>query len=515
LTRSNLLPALLAFAAFAPAGPAQEHVFALVPRTELAGIAVERMIGQEIAKLNAGGPDAREQAREAVRRLGWRAAVPLLQREIRPGKNQNRCVSALLALDGIGGEDAVLLLRRVLFDEKFGDRERLAAALVTAKAGGRSASRLLADAMRLSSLKDDVRIGLALAATRLGDRGLIAAVRRLAPRPVRPTPVWAAVTLALAELGAPDPEASVRVLGRSGSPRIRRAACLAAARLEDRGSLAVLAESLRFERNDPGTTVCGVVALGIRRPDGARTQLIKALESSEELIRAHAALALGWEPDQRVTQVLKSAFATDRRARVRAAVVRALARHRDATLLATALGDASPEVRIAAMLLAVHAEREQALRAIDERLARETDPAVVATGLSVRLAVAGRPLAPDHRLRGAGAVNRVLSEAVWRDLDRYREEPGAPAWRWALAIHRREQEASGPERVRGRLLDAVMLELLDLMGEFEMPERRVVGNRSARPSVVVGPGRARAAPNFDRIDEDLKVWLQRRPFFAE
>ncbi|MBN2490231.1 MAG: HEAT repeat domain-containing protein [Planctomycetes bacterium] len=493
---------------------AQDHVFELLSRTELASIGVERMIASRIAELTSGGPEERADAREAVRRLGWRAAVPLLQREIQPARNRSKSLGALLSLDGIGGEEVIAVLRRVLLDEKFGDRERLAAALIAAKVRGRPAARLLGEAMRQGALKDEVRIGLALAAARLADRTLVPAVRRLAPRPFAATPVWAAVALALAELEAAEAEVFLATLARSNSPRIRRVACLAAARFEGRASLAVLGESLRFERNDPGTAACGLVALGIRQPEGVRTVLLQLLGSSEDVVREHAALALGWAPDQGAAQALAGAFAEDRSARARAATVRALARHRDPTLLAAALSDASAEVRVAAMLLAVHAGREPALRAIDNRLARETDAGVIATGLSVRLALAGRPLPLDHRLRAAVPVSRVLRESVWQDLDRYPDEPGAPAWRWALEIHAAQEAASDPMHVRARLLDAVTLELLDLVGEFEMPERRVVTSWQFRPSVLLGRARGRASPNFDRFDEDLKVWLNRRPFFA-
>jgi hypothetical protein len=58
-----------------------------------------------------------------------------------------------------------------------------------------------------------------------------------------------------------------------------------------------------------------------------------------------------------------------------------------------------------------------------------------------------------------------------------------------------------------------VLELLGLVGEFEMPQRRFVPSPKAPHNVLTGRTRARQSPRFAETDEDMKVWLTRRPLF--
>jgi len=504
---------LVPWSAAMPRAPAQHHVLEVVAETLPVSRGLREIIDRRLEELGKGGPQSRGDARETLRRVAWRAAIPYLGREIRPVKRGSKVLGAILTLDGIGGEEARVLLARVLFDDQFKAEERLAAALVLAKIGGRAVVRNLADGMRQGSIPDRLRIGLALAAARVPDRHLRRPVGRLASRPVRPTNLWGAVVLALAEMEEPDVAAWVKQIGRSGHPPARRAACLAAAKLADPGTLAMLIDNLKLEKNDPWTSVCALVSIGIRKSDEARSYLTRALKSTEAPIREFAALALGWDRDQRVTQALRHAFANERRAQVRAAVIRALERHHDPKLAARACLDTDPRVRAAALLLTMHMERDRALRLIDQRLTRDTDPSVVNLALSLRLVVASEALPSDHPARREVAVMRVIRQPIWKDLDRYRDEPKAPVWGWIRSIYEHERSRSGPNGVRAYLLNSLVLELLDLVGEFEMPARRFVPSPKAPQNVLTGRTRARASPRFAESDEDLKVWLTRRPLF--
>jgi len=496
-------------------GGAQDHVLDMIPDSSIASTGLRKFIDRQITELDRGGAEARGAARAELRRMAWRAAIPYLRKEIRPGKNRYNAVGAILTLDGLGGEAVRPILRKVLFDDHYNRKERLAAALVLGKLPGKRTIQDLADAMCLTALGEEVKLGLALAAVRNPDRHLRAGLLRLAPRPVRPTRIWAAMVLALAEINAPNLNSWIVHLGRSGNPGIRRVACLAAIRLEDRTSLAMLADRFRLEKNDPWTAVCSTVAVGLRSPTWARSHLLKALRSSEDPVRQYAALALGWFPHQEATQALKLLFHKERRSEVREAVIRALERHRDASLLHKALEDTAPCVREAGMLLAVHLEKKRALNELDRRLVRETDTRVLETGLAVRLVVAGRHISANHPVRDGGAIVRMLRSSPWKDIDRYLDEPEAPAWRRARRLYRNQKNISNPLAVRARLLNASMLELLGLMGKFEMIERRIVVSRKTLPGRVVFPGRNRTSSELNREEEDLKIWLLNRPFFRE
>ena len=487
----------------------------MIPADGIASTGLRKIIDRQMTELDKGGAEARGAARVELRRVAWRAAIPYLRKEIRPGKNRYNAVGAILTLDGLGGEEVRHILRKVLFDDQFNRKERLAATLVLGKIPGKRTVQDLADAMSLGTLGEEVKVGLALAVVRNPDRHLRSGLLRLAPGPVRPTRIHAAMVLALAEINAPNLRSWVVHLGKSGNPRIRRVACLAAIRLEDRTSLAMLKDRFRLEKNDPWTAVCSTVAVGFRSPTWARTHLLKALRSSEDPVRQYAALALGWFSHQEATQALKLLFHKERRPEVRAAVIRALERHQDGSLLHKALEDPAPRVREAGMLLAVHLERKQALSEIDRCLVRETEPCVLETGLAVRLVVAGRHIPANHPVRDGGAVVRMLRSSPWKDIDRYLDEPEAPAWRRARRLYQDQKNTSNPLAVRARLLNASMLELLGLMGKFEMIERRVRVNRKTSPGRVVYPSRGRTSSELNREEEDLKIWLLNRPFFRE
>ena len=514
LTR-NVVCLLLGLLVAVPHGSGQDHVLDMVPDRQLIDSGLGRIIDRQLVELGKGAPETRGDARTALRRLAGRAAVPFLQREIRAGKNRANAVGLLLALDGMGGEETRRFLRRVLMDSQFNAREQLAAALLMARIPGAAAVRDLGEAIRHASVKNDaLRIGLALAVARRPEPLFEPLVRRWASRPLRADPAGAALVVALAAVGAPETLSAVRVLGRSGTPRIRRAACLAAARLTDRTSRNLLAEALGLEKNDPWTAVCAMVALAIRNPDGIDAMLFKSLTSSEEPIRHYAALALGWYKGQRTTRALKHAYRQERKPAVRAALIQALARLQDTSLLGPALDDPDAVVRAAALLLALHADKEAAVRAVDQRLVRETDHDVIRLGLAVRLEITGKPLPADHRLRKEGMTPRILRESLWRDLDRYGEETRAPVWRWARRLWRSRCDVASPEAVRNRLLDGVMLELLDLAGQFQAPERRVVSNWKGSTEGILAGSRNRSYSELDRANEDIRVWLIRHPFFG-
>jgi hypothetical protein len=153
----------------------------------------------------------------------------------------------------------------------------------------------------------------------------------------------------------------------------------------------------------------------------------------------------------------------------------------------------------------------QSLPRLEAMLARETDASVVDLALTLRLVLTGEPLPLDHTLRRSrGVVDRRLAQSPWADLDRYRSEPGAPIWTWIRAHYDAAVVGSGPEAVKASLLDNVTLELLRL-NRPEPTERRVVNVQQGRAPIPMG--RLRQSNDLSPNQKDMKVWLERDPYF--
>jgi hypothetical protein len=199
---------------------------------------------------------------------------------------------------------------------------------------------------------------------------------------------------------------------------------------------------------------------------------------------------------------------------VREAIGRALARRGDATLAPRFLHELGhPDLRIAGVLMLESAP--DAVQRIDSLLMHETADPVASMALSLRLIRTGAPLPADHPARRArSAVSRVLRQRPWADLDRYRDEPGAPPWDWARRLFERERRASSAPAVRGALLDSVMLELLELDQQLEVADRRIVGSIATLGPRIGATRERRRINELSFVQKDLKLWLLRRGYFG-
>ncbi len=498
----------------ARSGVAQDHVLDLISIADARNPALVRFIDEQLAVMGQSDPQARRAARERIGRRAWRAALPSLLREIRPRRNRPHAVSVLLTLDWIGGHEAESIARRVLLDERYRRSERIAAALLLGRLGGEGAARAIAAATRQQMAKP-LKVAVAIAAARLRDKRLANAVRRLAPSAQRANELTAAATLARHFCGL-DVKGAVDQLGRSNDPVSRRVACLIAAELDDGATGRMLRRCLELENNDKWTAAYALVGIG-SRPGGQLEPLIRRrLASAEVEVREHAAIALGWFETKTAVDALRAAATARANASdpaVREAIGRALARHGDATLATTFLHELGhPRLRIAGLLMLEHAR--DAVQRIDGLLARETDPAVASIALSLRLTRTGAPLPAEHAARvGRSAARKVLRSHPWAELDRYRDEPGAPVWHWARRILEQERERSSMEAVRMARLDATVLELLHLDRLLDVPDRRVVGSLGGVTPRLGATRERRRANELSFFEKDLKLWLLDRGYF--
>lgn len=515
MSQRTAIVAIALAAAFAARGaPAQDHVLDLISIADARDTALVRFIDEQLAVMGQSDPQARRAARERIGRRAWRAALPSLLREIRPRRNRPHAVSVLLTLDWIGGHEAETIARRVLLDERYRRSERIAAALLLGRLGTEGAARAIAAAARQPMAKP-LKIAVAIAAARLRDKRLANAVRRIAPNAQRANELAAAATLARHFSGI-DVTGAVEQLGRSNDPVSRRVACLIAAELDDSATGRMLRRCLELENNDPWTAAYALIGIG-SRPGGQLEPLIRRRLSSAELeVRRHAAIALGWFETKTALDALRAAATSRANASsptVREAIGRSLARRGHAALATTFLHELGhPQLRIAGLLMLEHAR--DAVQRIDGLLARETDETVASVALSLRLTLTGVPLPPDHAVRsGRAAVRRVLESHPWAELDRYRDEPGAPAWHWARRVLEHERERSSMEAVRMARLDATTLELLHLDKLLDVPERRVVGSLGGTTPRLGATRERRRANELSFVEKDLKLWLVERGYF--
>jgi HEAT repeat protein len=358
---------------------AENWVASSDPYLKLRGVEILLLSGAVRARRSLvpllAAPETRDAALAVAAESPGAELLPGLEASIKAGGDAVRRATALLGR--VGGDEAVRALEKLLRDpERAGD-----AAFALARAPGPEARRALEVAgadpklWRLFARAGTVRaLSLGDAPSGLGDRlnsllasrdaadraagafGLMALgkadARDLIGSSDRVVVRAAARAALVAESGA---GAACRARLATETDLLTRTALAMAIALSPDASVPVSTGRLEeWAESDDAFAPLAVVALGSRERPLEKRRLGRALESSDPVLRAHAAFALALSPLSDATARLANAWRFEETPRVRRAIVTALGRRKEpqrlATLALAARLDPDEQVRESARL---------------------------------------------------------------------------------------------------------------------------------------------------------------------